>query len=364
MSAEFSNNDAVLNERVEKALEERKKFGLEGLTGGLQALLVNVEQDKLRATVEELLRYTGYEFSNAFEDAEALTCVLVLPGDGNSADILVRSRKGEDNPFRPFNVGLKSLNQPDARLETLLYKAHDLEQYLAGQKRRGQSFLTAAPIEAPGFSFLQTPPSRYTGNSVGLIQWKNERREYRTQDSQPLDWSFPKPELPHLKNIGFLDHSATRVRAEERDDAIIEFMGLTDYNFVFAVYVEALNSITNVARLAPGEYAQVFTSGIKPFTNLEESGPTEKFIYNYGLRVHHLAFACEQIEATFDAMRADGMDFLSDLVGSPEEGLKQAFSRMSPRSYLVNEYIQRYDGFDGFFTKSNVTLLTKATEKQ
>ena len=29
-----------------------------------------------------------------------------------------------------------------------------------------------------------------------------------------------------------------------------------------------------------------------------------------------------------------------------------------------NEYIHRYSDFDGFFTKSNVTLLTGATDKQ
>jgi hypothetical protein len=31
---------------------------------------------------------------------------------------------------------------------------------------------------------------------------------------------------------------------------------------------------------------------------------------------------------------------------------------------LVTEYIHRYGDFDGFFTKSNVTLLTGATGRQ
>jgi hypothetical protein len=58
------------------------------------------------------------------------------------------------------------------------------------------------------------------------------------------------------------------------------------------------------------------------------------------------------------------MQFLVELVGSEEEGLKQTFSQPSEYTLLVNEYIKRYGDFDGFFTKSNVTLLTAATDKQ
>jgi hypothetical protein len=58
------------------------------------------------------------------------------------------------------------------------------------------------------------------------------------------------------------------------------------------------------------------------------------------------------------------MEFLLYLVGSEEEGLRQIFSVPSPHTMLVTEYIQRYGGFDGFFTRSNVELLTKATEQQ
>jgi hypothetical protein len=58
------------------------------------------------------------------------------------------------------------------------------------------------------------------------------------------------------------------------------------------------------------------------------------------------------------------MDFLIELVGSTKEGLKQTFTLPSEHTLLVNEYIHRYKNFDGFFTKSNVTLLTGATVKQ
>ena len=47
-----------------------------------------------------------------------------------------------------------------------------------------------------------------------------------------------------------------------------------------------------------------------------------------------------------------------------ESAAKQTFSAPSVNTLLVNEYIYRYGGFDGFFTASNVTLLTGATDKQ
>jgi len=80
--------------------------------------------------------------------------------------------------------------------------------------------------------------------------------------------------------------------------------------------------------------------------------------------VHHLAFYTEEIDATYAALRRDGMEFLVELVGSPAEGLKQTFSNASPHTLVVNEYIYRYGGFDGFFTKSNVARLTEVTGRQ
>jgi 4-hydroxyphenylpyruvate dioxygenase-like putative hemolysin len=108
----------------------------------------------------------------------------------------------------------------------------------------------------------------------------------------------------------------------------------------------------------------VFTSGITSFSNDADSGPTEKFIRNYGTRVHHMAFQTINIEATVNSLKKDEMAFLLDILGSEEEGLKQIFSEPSQDTLIVNEYIHRYGDFDGFFTRGNVEMLTKATEKQ
>lgn len=78
---------------------------------------------------------------------------------------------------------------------------------------------------------------------------------------------------------------------------------------------------------------------------------------------------CQQCQKVYDVPDGEtcprcGMKFLIEPVGSPQEGLKQTFSEPSDNTLLVNEYIHRYGDLDDFFTKSNVTRLTEATEKQ
>ena len=358
---EFRNSDEYLKKEIPLVLEERKKVGLEGLVAGLECVIINTEPYRQKAAVEELLRYTGLEFAAAFQDSLYRTCVLKTQG---SADFLVRSRRDTDNPFVPFNQFPKSKHLPNTRLETFVFEIKDIGKYVSIQKSRGVRFLTPDIIHNDNFSFIQTEPSDFTGNSLGFIQWREKRGDYVTSESEALDWQMEKPKRAYLQNARKLDHTATRVRAQDRDAAIIEFMRLTNYNFDFAVYVKLFNSITNVARLSASDFAMVFTSGISAYKSDDTSGPTEKFIHNYSTRVHHLAFRTEHIEDTFSALKEDGMNFLIELVGSPDEGLKQTFTLASEHTLLVNEYIHRYGDFDGFFTKSNVTLLTGATDKQ
>ena len=357
---DFRNSDEYLRKEVEVVLNQRRELGLDGLVSGLNNVIINTEPDRQKAAVEEFLRFTELSVTEAFEDSDFRTVVLKTQG---SADFLIRSRKKE-NPFSELNRFPKSGHVPNTRLEAFVFETVDIEQYVSIQKQKGIEFLTGDIINTDNFSFIQTVPSAYTGNSIGIIQWHQNEGKYASSDSTPLGWQFQKPDCSAAKNIKELDHAATRVRAEDRDAAVIEFMNLTNYNFDFAIYVKVFNSITNVARFSAKDFAMVFTSGISPYVDDEKSGPTEKFVHNYGPRVHHMAFRTEEIEETVSALNSSGMSFLIDLVGSPEEGLKQIFSSPSENTLLVNEYIHRYGDFDGFFTKSNVTLLTGATAKQ
>jgi hypothetical protein len=358
---EFRNSDEYLKKQIPRVLKERKKLGLAGLVGGLECVIINTEIEHLSATVKEFLRYTGLDFITAFEDSNYLTCVLQRT---SSADFLIRARKEKKNPFLPINRNPKSKHLPNTRLETFVFITKDIEKYFTVQKSRGVRFLTKDIIRNDRYSFIQTIPSSYTGNSIGFIQWHKKPGDYNSGESKILNWKFKKPNRKYLKNIGQLDHAATRVRAQDRDAAIIEFMELTNYNFDFAIYIKKFNSITNVARLSKKDFGMVFTSGISKYISDELSGPTEMFIRNYGTRVHHIAFRTNHIEETFQAIKDNGMEFLIELVGSTKEGLKQTFTLPSKNTLLVTEYIHRYKGFDGFFARSNTTLLTGATAKQ
>lgn len=351
------DSDSNLKREATRVCEERSQLKLAGLTGGLEFVIINTEPKMQRSAVAELLTMTGFECCGAHEDDDSRDYVLTAPG---SADIVVRSRKRSENPFAAVNRHPISMKLPNTRLETLVFRANDLEKYVEIQKSLGVKFLTSDIVRTDNFKFIQTPPSRFTGNSVGFVEWKGSARVYAGRGSVAVSDIPAKPERPYLLNIKRLDHIATRLTARDRDPAIIEFMQLTDYNFDMAIYVEQLNSITNVARLSTNDFAMVFTSGIHRDSGSD--GPTEKFVANYGARVHHMAFHTERIEETYESLKSDGVRYLIELVGSPDEGLKQTFTLPSEQTMLVTEYIRRYGSFDGFFSKKNVTLLTAASD--
>ena len=151
--------------------------------------------------------------------------MLKVPGSAQfrSADFLIRSRLKGDNPFAAMNVAPKSGLLPNTRLETFVFETKDIDAYVSVQRSAGIKFLSDVQ-DYGNYQFIQTAPSQFTGNSLGFLQWKGNRGDYASWDSEDLHWHLKKPEHPYLENIRWLDHAATRVKAEERDAAIIEFL--------------------------------------------------------------------------------------------------------------------------------------------
>lgn len=357
----FANTDERLREAAAGVVAQREKDGVHQLVGGLVCAIINTEAAHHDAGVRELLRRTGHGVADAFVTADRRWCVLSAPG---SADLVITARTQCGSPFACPPTYPMCKRCPNARLETFVFACRDLDAYVGVQQARGVTFLTDRPEEHPDFRFIQTTPSACTRNSIGFIQWRDGAGSYRPGDAVDgvrLPDHGPARIRNHVKH---LDHAATRVEARDRDPAILEFMALTAYDFAFAIYVDELNSITNVARLEGAPFALVFTSGVMPSDDAEGTGPTERFVARYGPRTHHLAFHTEEIDDVYAAMQADGQEFLVELVGGRQEGLKQTFTTGSPNTLLVNEYIYRYGGFDGFFTRNNVAALTEATGKQ
>ena len=172
---------------------------------------------------------------------------------------------------------------------------------------------------------------------------------------------------------------ATRVLAGEREDAILEFLTMSNYYFWGAYNIADMNSSTNVTRNPEIEDektspAKVFTANNTPsFVNSFEGlpMPTENFVRNYGRRMHHMAYEVldgdhksgeKNIDYVVDELKKLGIPFLAKVVGEckDEPNLKQIFSKHSQYSLLITEYVERCYNYEGFFTKSNVAALTEA----
>ena len=220
---DLRNSDEYLKEKAPGIIAERKRLGLEGLVGGLQAVIINTEPEKQRATAEELLRYTGLEFDGAFVDDEYRTCVLKTPDyhGFRSADFLIRSRiKGEgENPFYRLNMAPKSRHLPNTRLETFVFETKDIE----GSRRLHPKISRVSVSHRRALSTWKTTPSFrrfHPSSQETLLVYRMGRRERALREPPGVahfGWDMKKPKLDHLQNVRWLDHTATRVKAQDRD---------------------------------------------------------------------------------------------------------------------------------------------------
>ena len=173
-----------------------------------------------------------------------------------------------------------------------------------------------------------------------------------------------------------IDHLATRIYSQNREVSILEYLGLSSYYYWGSYDIPDQNSSTNVTKSLHYDDvlhtpAKVFTAANHPyFCNhlLQIPSPTESFVRNFGPRLHHIAVAVRDgktqgktnIDYVVSSLAECGQEFLLQVIGSEQEGLKQIFSRASTHTSLIIEYVQRFHGFEGFFTKENVADLTAA----
>ncbi len=221
---------------------------------------------------------------------------------------------------------------------------------------------------------------------------KKEEREYLTNYNE-VTWHFSAEDLELFKKmkevqeglkilpyIMPIDHLATRVFCHDREHAILEYLTMSSYYLWGAYDIDDQNSSTNITRNVhqvpeTRSPAKVFTSNNTPYyVNhiVKLPSPTEDFVRNYGRRMHHIAYAVvdglygkpeddyQNVDFVVDQLKKAEKEFLLHVIGSCKEGLKQIFSKASKSSYLITEYIQRCNEYEGFFTKENVGALTMA----
>jgi hypothetical protein len=381
-------NSEFFERYLQRLLDERDRSGLTDRIHEIDAIMITVDPGHSIRYIGELSLMTPYEYLVTLESESHWTHILRV--DMNSPDFLVREVK--DNSTRGI---FRSLNEvypigarkPNSRYMGEILRVTDLHGVVDCQQAREFRFFSQDQIrrlELPG-NLAIMKPSPYTHNIVGYMERPLDQiRVYalglssiRTDVQEVY---LAAKELQKILRIDGLilpiDHLATRVYSQNREVAILEWLSQSSYYYWGSYDIRDQNSSTNVTKSVhyaaeTRSPAKVFTANNTPYfvNHLERlPSPTETFVRNYGPRLHHIALAVrdgetdgrENIEHVVAQIAAQGRDFLLDVIGSREQGLKQIFSSASEHSSLIVEYVQRFGGFQGFFTKENVALLTHA----
>jgi len=385
-------NSDFFNEYLVKLLEERDRSGLTDNIHEIDAMMITVDPGHSIRYIAELALMTPYHYLVTLESESHWTHILRI--DMNSPDFLVREVKDPNTRgiFRSLNeVYPIGQHKPNSRYMGEILRVSDLHDVVQCQQDREFRFFSqdeVRKLELPG-NLAIGKPSPYTHNIVAYMERpKDQIRTYALGISSIRDdvqeaylaAKEKQAELGIDKLILPIDHLATRVYSQNREVAILEYLSLSSYYYWGSSDITDQNSSTNVTKSVHHSDemrspAKVFTANNTPYfvNHLEKlPSPTETFVRNYGPRLHHLAIAVsdetlpqdqhgmDNIDFVVSQIASQGRNFLLDVIGSKEDGLKQIFSSASEHSSLIIEYVQRFGDFQGFFTKDNVAELTRA----
>jgi hypothetical protein len=381
-------NSAFFEDYLLQLLEERDASGLTGSIHDIDAIMITVDPGHSVRYVGELCLMTPYHYLVTLESESHWTHILRVNLD--SPDFIVREVKDPNTRgiFRSLNeVYPIGASKPNSRYMGEILRVDDMHSVVMAQQQRGFRFFTqdeTRKLELPG-NMVISKPSPYTHNIVAYMERPpHELRVYALgiseirADVQEV-YLAAKAMQEHLEIdqlILPIDHLATRVYCQNREVAILEWLSLSSYYYWGSYDIKNQNSSTNVTKSVHHQNelrspAKVFTANNTPwFVNhlVKLPSPTETFVRNYGPRLHHIALAVrdgethgqENIDYVVKQIAEQGRDFLLDVIGSKEQGLKQIFSSASEHSSLIIEYVQRFGDFQGFFAKDNVAELTHA----
>ncbi|WP_131783359.1 hypothetical protein [Legionella gresilensis] len=386
-------NSAYFNEYKTKIYERRQTSGLEDLYGDMCGIVVQVQTGDAIEYLKEMYYMTPYRYVRSYiSDTHKFYClvntenapvyIVLEPLDPNFRDDITRLNKMYPLARPKFN----------ARYVGEIYRCKDKDEVRKILISHDFNFSIPDITENKFYCSSHihfTKLSDFTYNSVGYIDSDifdfdslelGQRffltKEQESQLNEADQWGANYGTKGLVKGI---DHMATRILAGEREDAILEFLCLSNYYFWGAYNIYDMNSSTNVNRSPHGKDiqspAKVFTANNTPymvnsFENLPM--PTETFVRNYGRRMHHIAYEIsdgdhspgkKNIDFVVDILKTNlPIKFLAQVFGACTDvpDLKQIFSKHSQYSLLITEYVERCHGFDGFFTKENVAALTDA----
>jgi len=381
-------NSTFFEDYLVRLLEERDQCGLTDMVHEIDAIMITVDPGHSIRYIGELALMSPYHYLVTLESEDHWTHILRV--DMSSPDILLREVKDPSikGIFRSLNeVYPIGMRKPNSRYMGEVLRVTNLHDVVECQKQREFRFFSQDQIrklQIPG-NMAVSKPSPYTHNILAYMERPVDQiRTYALgvsairNDVQDvyLAAKAKQEELEIDDLIMPIDHLATRVYSQNREVALLEWLSLSSYYYWGSYDIKDQNSSTNVTKST--HYSnelfnpeKVFTANNTPYfvNHLEKlPSPTETFVRNYGPRLHHMALAVcdgdrhqmENIDFVVKQIASQGRDFLLDVIGSKDDGLKQIFSSASEHSSLIIEYVQRFGDFSGFFTKHNVAELTRA----
>jgi hypothetical protein len=383
-------NSDFYEEHLLEIYKARDNSGLTQNFRGIHHIVVEVDPGMAKNYISELLIMTPYKYLRSFQDETYIYHLLRISDD--NPDFLIREQK-LDFHSRVWNLNQLSKNgkqKPFTRYIGEVINVKDLAEVNAKLTEWDFRFLQDYPSNPHADYVHWTEESIYTWNFTGYRQEQSKEKTY-TFDQE---WSFQPEELELFakmkqlqkdleidKYVEPIDHLATRIYMHDREHAILEYITMSSYYFWGAYNIGDQNSSTNITRTVHTDLnesntpAKVFTANNTPYyvSHINKlPSPTEAFVRNFGRRMHHIAYAVKDgfigaeeneyknVDYVVDQLKKCEKEFLADVIGSCGEGLKQIFSKSSMFSYIITEYIQRCDNYEGFFTIENVAALTAA----
>ena len=385
-------NSDFFEEYLPKVYERRQKAGLDQIVGTPQRWSSQVEHGDAVDYMAELAAMGPYRFQSArLTDTHKVYVLQSRPEFPRLIVLEPLTATYEDNITRWNMLYPLAKKKPNARYIGEVYRAESTKA--VREALEPQNFRFAYPGDTVNAFYTNshltfTFMSDYTYNRVGYLDVDiddldalelGDAISLTADERGKLDRADALQAEHGIKGLVLgVDHAATRILAGDREHALLEYLSVVPYYFWGAYNIHEMNSSTNVTRHPDSSDekkspARVFTANNTPsivnsFDNLPM--PTEDFVRNFGRRMHHLAMAVidghvvdeKNVDYVVRQLADMGTPFLAHVVGECKDdpNLKQIFSKSSPYSLLITEYIERCHNYEGFFTRDNVAALTAA----
>lgn len=378
-----------------KIYQRRLDSGLNELLGDMIGIIIQVQTGDAIAYLKELYAMTPYRYKTSYiSDTHKLYCLVNSHHESSPVYLVTEplNPNFEDHITRINNIYPNAREKCNARYIGEIFKTSNKDATKSILMSHDIVFQDPDATENKLYCnpFIHfTRMSDLTFNSVGYTDktmldfdaFEFGQRFFLTSSEQEqLEAIDAITQTTGIKSlIKGVDHLATRILASDREDAILEFLSLSNYYFWGAYNIADMNSSTNVNRVLHGDDirspAKVFTANNTPYmvnSFVHRPMPTETFVRNYGRRMHHIAMEVidgdhpqggKNIDFVINTLiKKTNTQFLAMIFGECQDApdLKQIFSKHSALSILITEYVERCHGFDGFFTKNNVAALTEA----